>query len=362
MVNITNFIAEITAPNGLWPSIFKFIEGFVLNYGWTVVLFTLFVKLLLSPFDFYTRYSTKKNNYIQKRLSGQVLKINQKYANNKEEANRQVAALYKKEGYNMIGTCVFMLINMVVTLVVFFGFFNSLREISAYKLLNQYDNLSYTYNQTLTETGSTEDAEAKTLELYLDINEKNNWLWIENIWLKDSKVSSIPAYTDLVKVAKESKNEEYQTFVTNVTEAEYNKVMKSVQSKNREWNGYFILAVLVILTSLLQQKLTEKTTSAETKTQLSDQNQQTMKMMKLILPIILLIFVLSNTASFGIYILVGNIWGILTNLLYNILVKKLTKKEEEKYLDYIQKESLKNHKKPQQKPKMVTYKNLGDRL
>ena len=40
----------------------------------------------------------------------------------------------------------------------------------------------------------------------------------------------------------------------------------------------------------------------------------------------------------------------------------MTKQEEEKYLAFIEKESLKNAKKPQQKPKMVTYKNLGDRL
>lgn len=368
MVNIIkSTLLNLNAPSGLWSSIFKFIEGFIVNYGWSIVFFTLFVKLILSPFDFYTRYSTRKNNLIQKRLSGQVYKINQKFASNREEANRQVAALYKKEGYNMIGSCIYMLVNMIITLVVFFGFFNSLRDISAYKLLNQYNTLHTTYYTTLEETGSIEDAKAKTLESYVEINDKNQFLWIENIWRKDSKVDSIPAYEDLVKTAKESKNDEYIEFISNVSEAEYNTVISSIKSENRSWNGYFILAILVVLSSLLQQYLTEKSNDTKTKLQnnndqLTAQTQSTMKIMKLVLPLILFIFVVTNTASFGIYVLIGNIWGILTNLLFGFIVKKLTKKEEDKYLDYLQKESLKNHKKPQQKPKMVTYKNLGDRL
>lgn len=366
MVNLIFSLASISPPTGLWPSIFRFIEGFVFSYGWVIVLFTLFVKLILSPFDFYTRYSTRKNNLIQKRLSGQVLKINQKFSSNREEANRQVAALYKKEGYNMIGSCVFMLINLVVTLVVFFGFFNSLKAISSYKVINQYGELHQTYYTELEKTNSIEAAEAKTLEAFLEINDKNSFLWIENIWRKDSKVDSIPSYNDLVEAAKNSKNEEYVTFVNSISETEYNKVMASVKSENRSWNGFFILAALVAVTSLLQQYLTEKSNGTTDKDKNQDpmtaQSQNTMKIMKLVLPIILIIFVTSNTASFGIYVLVGNIWGILTNLLFGVLVKKLTKKEEQKYLDYLQKESLKNNKKPQQKPKMVTYKNLGDKL
>ena len=98
MANITTLLATLSEPSGLWPKLFEFFSSWVPNYGWTIVLFTIAVKLLVSPLDFYNRYSTRKNTLIQKRLAGQVQKINIKYQNNKEEANRQVSALYKKEG------------------------------------------------------------------------------------------------------------------------------------------------------------------------------------------------------------------------------------------------------------------------
>lgn len=364
MVNIANFFATISAPTGLWPKLFDWFADFGLNYGWTIVLFTLAVKLIVSPLDFYNRYSTRKNSLIQKRLAGQVQKINLKYQNNREEANRQVGALYKKEGYNMVGSCVFMLLNMIITLVVFFTFFNSLRTISAYKMVSQYQTLESVYDQTLAETNSIKDAQSKTLEAYLDIKDKNSWLWVKNVWRNDSKVDSIPSYDDLIKVVNNSKSDAYKEYISTVSEEKYNTVIKSLDSEKSEWNGYFILAILVTLSTFLSQFLSERMNNAKTnyQTQAQDPTQSTMKIMKLIMPLIMLIFVVTNTASFGIYILIGNIFSILINILFGIIVKKLTQKEEEKYLAYIEKESLKNMKKPQQKPHMVTYKNLGDKL
>lgn len=366
MANLTNLIlSNLAKPSGLWPKLFDLFENFVGNYGWTIVLFTLAVKLIVSPFDFYNRYSTRKNTLIQKRLSGQVQKINQKYAHNRDEQNRQVAALYKKEGYNMIGSCVFMLINLTVTLVVFFTFFNSLRTISSYKLLNQYDALHNTYYTTLEETGNIQEAEAKTLETFQDFNAKNKWLWVDNIWRKDAKVNSIPSYQDIVSTTKKSNKNQYVEYVNNINEAEYNAVTNSIKSENKNWNGYFIIAALVLLTTFLSQYLTEKSNGSNQNNnpEIANQTQNTMKVMKLVMPLIMLIFVITNTASFGIYILIGNIFGILTNILFGFIVKKLTKKEEEKYLAYLEKESLRNSKKQtQSKPRMVTYKNLGDKL
>ncbi len=359
MANIMSVLLELVKPSGLWPKLFDWFASFATNYGWTIVLFTIAVKLLVSPLDFYNRYSTRKNTLIQKRLSGQVQKINLKYQNNKEEANRQVASLYKKEGYNMIGSCVFMLLNMVITLVVFFSFFNSLRAISCYKMLDQYTILEQTYNQT---EGTVEEKEAKTLEKYLEYEDKNSWLWVKNIWRNDAKVSSIPSLADLKKVAKSSGNKSYKEFVTTIDETEYNAVINSLKSKESNWNGYYILAIIVTLTTFLSQFLSEKMNNSKTKQQNNeDPTQKTMQIMKIVMPLIMLIFVLTNTASFGIYILVGNIFSILINILFNFFVKKLTQNEEEKYLAYIEKEAIHN-KKQQQKPHMVTYKKLGDRL
>ena len=366
MANLTTFLLEgLAKPTGLWPKLFDWFESFVGNYGWTIVLFTLAVKLLVSPLEFYNRYSTRKNTLIQKRLGDQVQKINIKYQNNREEANRQVSALYKREGYNMVGSCVFMLINMIVTLVIFFTFFDSLRVISSYKMINQYDQLQTVYYQTLENTENTQESEQKTLETFLEINENNKWLWLNNIWRKDAKVNSIPSYTDLVKAAENSKEKDLIEYINTIPEEQYNEVISSISSQNREWNGFFILAILTLLTTFLSQYISEKMNDAKpkntTSNEMSNPNQATMQVMKLILPLIMLTFVLTNTASFGIYILVGNLFGIITNILFSFIVKKITKKEEAKYLAYIEKQAIQRTKK-NIKPRMVNYKNLGDRL
>jgi membrane protein insertase Oxa1/YidC/SpoIIIJ len=60
MVNVINFLAAISKPSGMWESILDWIETGIVNYGWVIILFTLLVKVAMSPFDFMIRVSTKK--------------------------------------------------------------------------------------------------------------------------------------------------------------------------------------------------------------------------------------------------------------------------------------------------------------
>ena len=84
MVNVINILsATISKPTGLWATILNWLEKGIVNYGWVIILFTLLVKLCLTPLDFLIRYSNKKTNLIQKKLAPQIARINKKYANDK---------------------------------------------------------------------------------------------------------------------------------------------------------------------------------------------------------------------------------------------------------------------------------------
>ena len=74
-----------------------------------------------------------------------MAKLQKKYANNQQMLQTQQQALYKKEGTNMVASCFVMLFNLILTLVVFFTIFSSLRQVSAYNAINQYDQLKTTY-------------------------------------------------------------------------------------------------------------------------------------------------------------------------------------------------------------------------
>lgn len=353
-----NSLLEITKPSGLWYIIFNWIDGFTFNFGWTIIIFTVMIKLILSPLDLYNRYSTKKNTLITKRLAPQVEKINKTYAADRAKANQQVNILYKKEGYSMIGSCLFTLLNLVLTIVIFFTIFSSLRTTSNYKMLTQYVELENVYNTT---EGTKEEKETAVINHYEEI--KDNWLWINNIWKTDSNTKPISTYEEFKNSLNNSK--EYKAYVEeNVSEEKYNEVTGALQQKyEKTWNGYFILAVLAALTSFLSQFMAElgnkvskkKKSTTDPINPTENATKQAMNVMKYVLPIIMVIFVVTNTASFGIYIVISSLISTILSFAINAIVKKMTHKEELKYLDFVEKNNLKTIKKQQvvyERPKM----------
>ena len=376
MVNVVNFVLReaIVEPSGLWFNLFNWFESWIGNYGWTILLFTVFVKLIVLPLEFYNKYLSRKNNFIQKRLSGQVAKINAKYKNNRDAANQAVSALYKREGYSMVGTCVFTLLNLVLTLVVFISFFNTLRDISAYKMLDQYRELEHTYTMTLEESGSTELAENAVMVRYEEISGKSKWLWVENVWAKDSYVSIVPEYSALNKAATSANNKEYRKYFDEtselyISEESYNAVMAKLINSKEGWNGYFILAILAGALSFLSQYLSELQNKSKKGKMLKQQSEQeiqmqkTMGFMRIMLPAMMVIFALTNSASFGIYLIASSLIGIVTNFGSSFFVNKLTRGEEEKYLAWAEKEAVRQTKViKNEKPRMVNYKSISGKM
>ena len=121
-------------PSGFWESILFWLESWVGNYAIAIILITLLIKIVLLPFDFLNKYITKKNGMKQAELQPELDKIKQRYGQNKELLNKKTMELYKKENFNMMGSCFGMLINMVLTLVIFLTLFNALNGISQFKI------------------------------------------------------------------------------------------------------------------------------------------------------------------------------------------------------------------------------------
>jgi len=86
-------------------------DNLVHNYGWSIVLITVVINLLLLPLRFTSMKSAKKMQALQP----QIQAINAKYKNvglrdpKKAEQNQEVMALYKKNGVNPMGGCLPML-------------------------------------------------------------------------------------------------------------------------------------------------------------------------------------------------------------------------------------------------------------
>lgn len=117
------------------------LNGIIGNYGWTVVVFTIILKLVLSPLDIWQKSVMHKNARAMERMKPQIAKLQKQYANNKEMFQQQQLKLYKKEGYSMMGSC----LPMIITLVVFFIVFAGFNSMATYMVQMDYYNIYNTY-------------------------------------------------------------------------------------------------------------------------------------------------------------------------------------------------------------------------
>ena len=61
-LTLGSLMLDVAKPTGMWESIVFGLETLVKNYGLTIILVTLAIKLVLLPFDFYNRYINKRNS------------------------------------------------------------------------------------------------------------------------------------------------------------------------------------------------------------------------------------------------------------------------------------------------------------
>jgi YidC/Oxa1 family membrane protein insertase len=86
------------------------------NYGVAIILVTLLVKLLMFPL---TRKGSESTLRMQA-LAPKVKEIQERYKDNPQKMNAEMAAFYKKEGYNPLSGC----LPMLIQLPIFFAMYN----------------------------------------------------------------------------------------------------------------------------------------------------------------------------------------------------------------------------------------------
>ncbi len=101
-------------------SAMKFIHRYVGNWGWTIILLTLLIKLIF----FYPSAISYRSMAKMKKLGPKIKEISEKYKNDPQGKQKATMAFYKKEKINPLGGCLPMLIQMPV----FMGLYWVLQE------------------------------------------------------------------------------------------------------------------------------------------------------------------------------------------------------------------------------------------
>ena len=114
MYRAIGFIAQ---PLGM---LLTFLYDFIQNYGYTLLVFTLIVKLCLYPLYAKQVKSTARMSEMQPKLK----ELQKKYAHDKQMLNAKTMEMYKEEKFNPMAGCLPMLLQMPII----FGLFALLRN------------------------------------------------------------------------------------------------------------------------------------------------------------------------------------------------------------------------------------------
>jgi len=365
----------------MWAPVIN-LFGFIPSFGFMIIVFTICLKLVLSPLDFFNRKISRASSLKQAQIQPKVEKL-RKQIKDPKILQQKTMELYKREGYNIYGSCLFMLLNLIVTLFIFITLWSGLSQMSEAKILNQYEQINETFNDTFyTELKKTDEyqgmnddqiraslkskidsyrneaiqnLEIDTSEELTDEQErkimaeqvrltytkdfsaqtetaqkaasakyeeiKDNWLWIDSIWRPDTYVSGYPSYSDFANIVhldnmiSSSKTSEEDKKKYEEYQITYDVATARIQSNYSSWNGYFILVVLAggvtYLSFVITQLVTSKKRKEQNPTAAAQSPMGGMKIMKFLMPALMVIFTFNYSAAFALYIVMNSIMSTI---------------------------------------------------
>ena len=154
--------------------------SFAGNYGVAIILFTLLVRLILTPFDYKSRKSMRQMEKINPKLQA----LQKKNGNDKEKLQRKQAELYKKEHINPLGSCLPMLLTFPILIIMF----NAMRGVANEHLIRLVQEM-HTAVGDLTDPAEIAAA-LPTVETLREMRLIEPFLWIKNLWIMDSPFTS----------------------------------------------------------------------------------------------------------------------------------------------------------------------------
>lgn len=315
--------------NSLFVSALNWIYSWVGNYGWSVVVFTLLIRLIVLPLEFKSRKGMRAMTRVQPKLAA----LQKKYANDKDKLNQKTMELYKKENVSPTAGC----LPMLLTLPILFIMFAAMRTV----------------------------ADEHTIKMILDMKEGiqptfESWLWIKNVFMPDSFASTIlPAVGDQlmaitprsystiltaenIAAAKEFlASAEYAAIAAQYGAGEFIKLQlnfiiarpvltipASFAALSQYANGLFILPVLAgasqFLTTKLQNGLQKQTPEQKAA---DANNAMNSGFMKWFFPLFSVWICATSNSAFSIYWMAVNVIMIIQNIALNYYFDRQDAKE-----------------------------------
>jgi YidC/Oxa1 family membrane protein insertase len=284
------------AISNLFGYILNYIYQFVQNYGVSIILFSILLKLILLPLSIKQQKTMKKTAKIQVK----VKELQEKYKNDQMKMNQEMMDLYKKENMSPFSGC----LTSIIQIILLFAMFGLVRNPLTYMKKIDTATIENYKNEIKQEVG-------------------------------ENSISTNYPEISIVKYVNENKEKSDEAYINmNFLGLD----LSSVPQENYKDFKVYIIPVLYVLTSMLSMKIStsatnkkdkniEKKESKEVKKEQEelDMAEQMTKNMSWFMPIMAVSISIIAPLGLALYWLVNNILMILERLVLN---KILDSKEE----------------------------------
>lgn len=310
--------------NSLLLTLIKALHSIINNYALTIIVFTILIKLVVMPLNLKSRRSTMRMSSLAPKQKA----LQEKYKDDQEKLNQKLQELYRKEGVNPMGSC----LPMLISIVILFAMFYALRTFANEQLVSQF--LTFYHNPEIDPHTLVEP-----------------FLWIKNLWMPDSpfatympdvqslrmvdfkvwndvsaKLVAAGTIPEALNFANANDLTNYITqvvtpFVSSAAYAPYIAPVVGLGNLSilgiirfsiyQEGNGWFLLPILSVVSQIFMQKLTMKNT------QMDPSQESSQKMMIYVMTFMSLYFCASYNSAFALYWVVSNIYAIIEQIGFN---------------------------------------------
>lgn len=142
---VSSALVTLKQPSGFWFTILNGFRNGMGSYILAVIMIAIIVRLIVSVADVFNKRATMKNSDVMAKMKPELDAIQKKYGYDQKIASQKQNELYRKYQFNMLGSCLPMLISMVLQLVIFMTLWSSLQSVANYNVVEKYENMKYIY-------------------------------------------------------------------------------------------------------------------------------------------------------------------------------------------------------------------------
>lgn len=259
------------------------IYNIIENYGLTLIIVTILIRLITIPFTVMSQKSMAKTQLIQP----EIAKLQQKYKNDQQKLSIEMQKLYKKNDVNPMGGC----LPLIVQMFILFGFIGVV-----------YNPLKYILQLTETQIEAISKAVGANAATY-----QVTLCGMEGVAEKIIEFGKTPINFDFFGI-------------------DLTKLLKGNETDILMWIFPILAVIATVASSYITKRQQEKQNPSS---QANEQAQSMSNSMLTIMPVMTAFFTYTMPAGMSLYWFVSTAFQILQQTVINNIINKKVKKEME---------------------------------